>query len=195
LQRLGSAVVARLSGLDVPDAVSGFRAFSRDAAISTNVVSSFSYTIETLIQAGRKRYAVVSIPISVNGATRPSRLFRTVPEFILRSVTTMLRMYAMYQPLRAYSYLGSILLLLGGIPIIRFFFYYLSGNGQGKIQSLILGATLIVMGGLALVIGLIADLISFNRQLAEMTLERVRRIELRAEAAPKDSENDGHAGH
>lgn len=186
LQRIGSAVVARLSDLDVPDAVSGFRAFSREAALDTNIVSSFSYTIETLIQAGRKRYAVASIPITINPQTRPSRLFRSVPEFVFRSVSTMLRIYATYQPLRAYFYSGAVLILLGVVPVVRFLIYYFAGQGQGKIQSLIVGAILITLGGFSLMTGLIADLISFNRQLAEMTLERVRRIEAKLDGDGSD---------
>lgn len=177
LQRWGSAVVARLADLDVPDAVSGFRAFSREAALNTNIVSSFSYTIETLIQAGRKHYAVASVPITVNPTTRPSRLFASIPQFLSRSLATMLRIYAMYQPLKVYFYFGAGLVVLGSIPIVRFVIYYLAGQGEGKIQSLIIGAVLITFGGLSLMFGLIADLINFNRQLSEMTLERVRRIE------------------
>jgi glycosyltransferase involved in cell wall biosynthesis len=177
LQRVGSAVVARLSGLDVPDAVSGFRAFTREAALNTNIVSSFSYTIETLIQAGRKHFAVGSVPIATNPKTRSSRLFRSIPEFLMQSVSTMLRIYAMYQPLRVYVYCGMLGITIGSIPLVRFLFYYFAGQGEGKIQSLVIGAVFILLGGLALMIGVIADLISFNRQLAEMTLERVRRIE------------------
>jgi glycosyltransferase involved in cell wall biosynthesis len=179
LQNWGSAVVAKMSDVDVPDAVSGFRAFSREAALDTNIVSSFSYTIETLIQAGRKHYAVVSVPIRVNPTTRPSRLFSSVPQFLARSVATMLRIYAMYQPLKVYFYFGSALVLLGSIPIIRFLIYYFSGHGEGKIQSLVIGAILITFGGLSLMFGLVADLINFNRQLSEMTLERLRRLESR----------------
>lgn len=193
LQRIGSAVVARLSDLEIPDAVSGFRAFSREAALNTNVVSSFSYTIETLIQAGRKHYAVASVPIKTNPNTRPSRLFRSIPQFVSKSVSTMLRIYAMYQPLRAYFYVGAFLLFIGSLPIFRFLVYYALGQGSGKIQSLIVGAVLITMGGLSLMIGLIADLIGFNRQLLEMTLERVRAIEIKLGAAGlmgNDPDND-----
>ncbi len=181
LQRIGSSVVARLSGLDIPDAVSGFRAFTREAALNTNIVSSFSYTIETLIQAGRKHFAVKSVPITTNPTTRPSRLFRSIPEFLMRSVSTMLRIYAMYQPLRVYVYFGVFAIAIGSIPVFRFLFYYFAGQGEGKVQSLIIGAVFISIGGLALMIGVIADLISFNRQIAEMTLERVRRIEASVE--------------
>ncbi|MEM7763503.1 MAG: glycosyltransferase family 2 protein [Pseudomonadota bacterium] len=179
LQRVGSAVVAKLADLDIPDAVSGFRAVTRDAALNLNIVSSFSYTIETLIQAGRKQYVVESVPISVNAVERPSRLFKSIGQFLSRSGATMFRMYAMYRPLRLYCYIGGILMLLGALPILRFLFYYLVGSGDGKIQSLIAGTILLVLGALAIMFGMLADLISFNRQLNEMTLERVRRIELR----------------
>ncbi|MEO1594696.1 MAG: glycosyltransferase family 2 protein [Pseudomonadota bacterium] len=182
LQRYGSALVARLSDLDVPDAVSGFRAFSRDAAFDLNIVSSFSYTIESLIQAGRKQYAVTSVPIEVNEVTRPSRLFRSIHQFLARSGSTMFRMYAMYKPLRLYAYIGTVLMLLGAVPVVRFIIYYLLGDGSGKIQSLIVGTVLLILGGLAILFGMLADLISFNRQLSEMTLERVRRIEIALEA-------------
>lgn len=177
MQRIGSAAVARLSDLEIPDAVSGFRAFSRKAALDMNIVSTFSYTIETLIQAGRKHYAVKAVPIEVNPVTRPSRLFRSVPQFLAKSGATMLRIYAMYQPLRLYFYFGLLLMFVGSIPLLRFVFFYLIGSGEGKIQSLIAGAILIILGGLSLMFGLLADLISFNRQLTEMSLERIRRIE------------------
>lgn len=177
LQRWGSSVVARFSEVDIPDAVSGFRAFTREAALDTNVVSSFSYTIETLIQAGRKRHHVVSVPIRVNPVSRPSRLFRNIPHFLTRSVGTLLRIYTMYQPLKVYLYLGLSLVLVGTAPIIRFLVYYLMGQGEGKVQSLLLGSVLVILGAVALMFGLLADLLNFNRQLSEMTLERVRRLE------------------
>ena len=183
LQKIGSAVVARLSGIDVPDAVSGFRAFSREAAFNTNIFSTFSYTIETLIQAGLKNFTVVSVPIGTNPVSRPSRLFRSIPHFVIQSVTTMVRVYAMYRPLRVFMYIGTTFVVFGLIPVIRFVFYYFSGAGDGKIQSLILGGTLITIGGLSLMFGMLADLISFNRQLSEITLERVRRLEMRTPAA------------
>ncbi|MGB5622467.1 MAG: glycosyltransferase family 2 protein [Gammaproteobacteria bacterium] len=179
MQRIGSAAVARLSDLEIPDAVSGFRAFSRKSALDMNIVSTFSYTIETLIQAGRKHYAVKAVPIQVNPVTRPSRLFRSIPQFLAKSGATMLRIYAMYQPLRLYFYFGVTMMFIGSIPLLRFLFFYLAGSGEGKIQSLIAGAILIILGGLSLMFGLLADLINFNRQLAEMSLERIRRIESR----------------
>ncbi|MCB1787756.1 MAG: glycosyltransferase family 2 protein [Chromatiaceae bacterium] len=178
LQWLGSGVVRKLAGVWVPDTVSGFRAFSREAAIRTNVVSSFSYTIETVIQAGKKDMAVVSVPIATNPKTRESRLFKSIPAFIERQVSTIVRMYAMYQPLRVFFYLGSLLMLIGLIPILRFVYFYFVGDGGGHIQSLVLGGVFLLMGFIAYLAGLVADLISFNRQLLEMTLERVRRMEL-----------------
>ena len=179
LQRVGSGVVRRMAGIRVPDTVSGFRAFSREAAIRLNIVSSFSYTIETVIQAGKRQLAVTSVPIHTNPKTRDSRLFKSIPHFIQNSAGTMVRMYAMYKPLRVFFYLGSFLTLLGLIPILRFTFFYFMDRGAGHVQSLVLGGVLLMMGFLAYLVGLVADLISFNRQLLEMTLERVRRLELK----------------
>jgi len=184
LQWFGSGVVRKLAGVWVPDAVSGFRAFSRDAALRLNIVSSYSYTIETVIQAGKKQLAVQSIPIRTNGKTRESRLFKSIPDFIMRQVTTIIRMYAMYQPLRFFFLIGAVLTVLGALPILRFLFYYLIGEGGGHVQSLVLGGVLLMMGFISFLAGLVADLISFNRQLQEMTLERVRQMELA-------SKNDG----
>lgn len=178
LQRLGSAVVRRLSGVDIADAVSGFRAISRESAIRLNIVSSFSYTIEMVIQAGNKQMMVTSVPISTNPKTRESRLFTNIPRFIERSLTTMIRMYAMYRPLRLFFYLGTFLIVLGLIPVFRFALYYFQGEGGGHVQSLVLGAGLLITGAVSYLVGLVTDLISFNRQLLEMTLERVRRLEL-----------------
>ena len=180
MQWLGSAVVRRLAGIWVPDTVSGFRAFSRETAIRLNIVSPFSYTIETVIQAGKKDMAVVSVPVRTNPKTRESRLFKSIPAFIQRQVSTIVRMYAMYQPLKVFFYIGSLLTLLGLVPIIRFVYFYFTSGGDGHIQSLVLGGVLLLMGFIAYLAGLVADLISFNRQLLEMTLERVRRTELRS---------------
>jgi glycosyltransferase involved in cell wall biosynthesis len=178
LQYLGSGVVRKLAGIWVPDTVSGFRAFSREAAIRLNVVSSFSYTIETVIQAGRRHLFVDSIPIRTNPKTRDSRLFKSIPHFIQNSLGTMVRMYSMYQPLRVFFFLGSVLTLIGTLPILRFLFFYFTSGGAGHIQSLLLGSVFIILGFITFLVGLVADLISFNRQLLEMTLERVRRLEL-----------------
>jgi glycosyltransferase involved in cell wall biosynthesis len=178
LQKVGSYIVRQLSDTNVPDAVSGFRAFSRDAALRTNIVSSFSYTIETLIQAGSKQIAVTSVPIRTNGKTRESRLFRSIPQFVTRSLATLIRMYAMYQPLRVFFYISAVLSVVGIVPILRFLYFYFTVGGAGHIQSLVLGGVSLMMGFLALLIGLLADLISFNRQLLEVTLEKVRQLQL-----------------
>jgi glycosyltransferase involved in cell wall biosynthesis len=177
MQKFGSGVVRKLSGVWVPDAVSGFRAISRDAAIRLNIVSSFSYTIEMLIQAGKRDMAVTSVPVSTNPKTRDSRLFKSIPKFIERQLTTIVRMYSMYQPLRVFFYIGTALSLLGLIPILRFLYFYIFDTGAGHIQSLILGGVLLIIGFITYMIGLVADLISFNRQLLEMTLEKVKRME------------------
>lgn len=177
LQKFGSFMVRRFSGVDVPDAVSGFRAISREAAFRLNIVSSFSYTIEMLIQIGRKGIAFSSVPIRTNPKTRESRLFKSITRFIERSGTTMLRMYAMYRPLRVFTLLGLLVAVIGAIPMLRFLYFYFFVSGQGKIQSLIIGSALLTIGLLTFVLGLIADLLSNNRQLIEITLEKVRAIE------------------
>jgi len=177
LQKFGSFVVRILSKTDVPDAVSGFRAFSREAAMQMNVVSYFSYTIETVIQAGKKDLAVTNVPVGTNPKTRESRLFQSIPKFLEHSLTTMIRTYAMYKPLRVFFYIGCLCIIGGLIPSIRFLFYYFMGQGSGHIQSLILAAILFIIGFQVFMIGLVADVISFNRKLIEETLLRVRRME------------------
>ncbi|GAB5413433.1 MAG: glycosyltransferase family 2 protein [Congregibacter sp.] len=185
LQYAGSAVVRRLAGIAVPDTVSGFRAFSREAAIRLNIISIFSYTIETVIQAGKRDMAVESVPVRTNGELRKSRLFRSSFDFIQRQVATIVRMYAMYQPLKVFFYLGTFLCLLGVVPIVRFLYFYFIDGGAGYVQSLVLGGALLIMGFIAFVAGLVADLIAANRQLMEMTLERVKRLELGEHAGAK----------
>jgi glycosyltransferase involved in cell wall biosynthesis len=177
LQRVGSGVVQRLAGTSVPDTVSGFRAMSRDAALQLNIVSAFSYTTEMVIQAGKKRLAVESVPVRTNVDTRPSRLSQGIPHFVARSASTMIRTYAMYQPLRVFFYIGTALLLVGLYPIVRFLYFYAAGSGAGHVQSLVIGGAFLIMGFVAYVIGLVADLIAVNRQLLEIGLERLRRLE------------------
>lgn len=179
LQQLGSTVVRRMSRTQITDAVSGFRAMTRSAAQRINITSDFSYTTEMLIQAGRKRMNVVSVPIRTNGAMRPSRLFRSIPQFIMNTGVTLVRVYAMYNPLRVFVALGALATLVGTAPMVRFFWYYLNGDGQGHIQSLIVGGALFVLGASAIMLGAIADLIARNRLLLEQTLERLRALEER----------------
>jgi glycosyltransferase involved in cell wall biosynthesis len=177
LQRIGSFVVRRLSGTTVPDAVSGFRALSRSAALRINVLSSFSYTIEMLIQAGKERMAVASVPVPVNPQTRESRLFRSVPQFLTHSMVTTVRTYTRYKPLRVFTYLGGALVVLGGLPVARFLYYYAQGQGNGHVQSLVLGGVLLIFGFVTLLVGVVADLIAFNRMLLEILLTKVRTLE------------------
>ncbi|MEM9371217.1 MAG: glycosyltransferase family 2 protein [Pseudomonadota bacterium] len=178
LQGLGSSVVRRLSGLDIADAVSGFRAYSRQAAMGTNVLSTFSYTTETLIQAGRRGLIVTSVPVATNPSTRPSRLMRSLAGFILKQIVTILRAYIMYRPLRVFGTLAAIMIVIGLVPILRFLYFYLIGEGDGHVQSLILGTMFFSLGYLTFVVALLSDVTASNRQLLESTLERVRRIEL-----------------
>ena len=188
LQWLGSGIVRRLAGIWVPDTVSGFRAFSREAAIRLNIVSSYSYTIETVIQAGKRDMTVQSIPVRTNPKTRESRLFKSIPSFITRQVSTIVRMYAMYQPMKVFFIIGTLLSVIGALPILRFLYFYAIGEGGGHLQSLILGGVFVMMGFIAYLAGLVADLISFNRQLLEMTLEKVRRAELEQAKASEKSQ-------
>lgn len=175
LQVLGSWVLGRAAELEVPDATSGFRALSRDAALRTLVLSNYSYTLETLIQAGARRAAVLSVPIGINPQTRPSRLMRSIPQYIRKSTVTIVRAYAMYQPLRVFVTLGSILIVLGLLPGIRFLYFYFSGNRVGHVQSLILAAVLIIVGFQIVLIGLVADVLASNRKLLEEVVYRLRR--------------------
>lgn len=199
LQQFGSIVVRRVSGVKIPDAVSGFRAISRDAAFQLNIVSPFSYTTEMIIQAGKKYMKVASVPVETNPKTRESRLFSSIPRFIERQVSTIVRMYTMYQPLRTFFYIGTALSVLGLIPIARFLIFYLFGDASGHIQSLILGGVLVMMGFFAYLVGLVADLINFNRQLIEMNLEKMRRMELanldQRRIDPGDTERRGRDLH
>jgi glycosyltransferase involved in cell wall biosynthesis len=189
LQVLGSAMLRRLSKTQVGDAVSGFRALSRRAAQRINITSDFSYTTEMLIQAGRKRMAVVSVPIRTNGVDRPSRLFRSIPEFILNTAMTMIRVYAMYNPLRIFVIVGALVALIGLVPMVRFLWFYFEGDGSGHVQSLVIGGSLMVLGVMTVMLGALADLIGRNRLLLEQTLERLRLIEDRiAEREPEPTD-------
>lgn len=177
LQRLGSFTVRRLSRVEVRDAVSGFRAISREAAKRTTITAEFSYTTEMLIQAGRKRMAITSVPVRTNGPVRPSRLFSSIPKFIVSTGSTMLRAYAMYNPLKVFVLLGAFIAFLGFLPILRFFYFYIIGEGDGHIQSLVLGAGLLTLGAIAVMFGMLADLIGANRKLLEQTMERLHTVE------------------
>jgi glycosyltransferase involved in cell wall biosynthesis len=190
LHRLGSWVIGRVSGLHTPDATSGFRALSRQAALRTLVLSEYSYTLETLIQAGAHGLPVEYVPIRTNPPTRPSRLMRSIPHFLSRSSTTIIRAYTMYRPLRVFTILGMLLILAGMVPGIRFLYFYIIKGTAGYIQSLILSAILLIVGFQVLLIGLVADLIGFNRKILEEVLYRLRRVEI--DISPENSKEAKH---
>ncbi len=178
LQWGGSWIVRGLSGTTLPDVTSGFRAFSRDAAMRMNVVSDFTYTLETIIQAGKKQLNVTHVDVVVNPETRPSRLFRGVGSYLVHSVGTIARIYALYNPLRVFSMIGLALLLPGIAIGLRFLYDYLTTGGAGHIQSLIGAAVLVLAGFQTILIGMVADLIGSSRRMLEDALLRIRRLEL-----------------
>jgi glycosyltransferase involved in cell wall biosynthesis len=182
LQRLGSWVVQKAAGVSVPDATSGFRALSRNAALRILVLSEYSYTLETLIQAGARQMAVEYVPVRTNPQTRPSRLIRSTPDYVANSSLIILRTYALYRPLRIFLSLGGVLIAAGLALGLRFLYYFVASGGvAGHIQSLILAAILLIVGFQVCLIGLVADLIGFNRRILEEVLYRVRRVELSAD--------------
>jgi len=186
LQILGSRVVSRASGLQIPDATSGFRAMTREVALRTLILSDYSYTLETLIRAGNQKFKVQSVPIHTNETLRPSRLMRGIPHYIRNSTITIIRAYAMYRPLRVFWMIGLLVLLAGMALGARFLVLrFLLGQGTGNVQSLILAAVLLIIGFQTLLIGLLADLIAFNRKILEEILYRVRGLELDTTAAAK----------
>jgi hypothetical protein len=177
LQRLGSSVVRLLSGTNILDTTSGFRAYSREAALKMNIVSNYSYTLESIIQAGKKDMTIIDVSVQTNKPLRESRLFKSIPDYIKRQVATIIRMYTMFQPLKFFSYIGGTLFTLGSIFVMRFLYFYFTSGGSGHIQSVVLSGVLIILGFMLVMIGLVADIISFNRRLIEDALLRVRKME------------------
>lgn len=174
LQRTGSWVVTQISGMDIPDATSGFRALTREAALRTLVLNDYSYTLETLIQAGARKMPVEYVKIRTNPQTRPSRLIHSIPQYLANSSTTIVRSYTMYRPLRVFTIMGGIF-ILGGMGLAgRFLYFFFMGQGSGHIQSVVLAAVLLIVGFQVLLIGLVADLIGFNRKILEELLYRIR---------------------
>lgn len=181
LQRIGSWVVGKAAGFPVPDATSGFRALTREMAMRTMVLSSYSYTLETIIQAGVHNIPVEFVSVRTNPNTRPSRLMRSTIHYLKQSIPTIIRAYAMYRPLWVFSIIGSIFIISGLIPAIRFVILrYMLNQGTGNVQSLILSAVLLILGIQIYLIGLVADIIAFNRKMLEDQNYRLKRIELDA---------------
>ncbi len=177
LQHFGSWVVRKASKSDIPDAPSGFRAYSRDAAMRLNVVNEYTYTLETIVQAGRTKIAQTSVPIRTNSELRPSRLFSSMFGYVKKSMLTILRAFMMYKPLQFFSTIGGVGFIAGLAVGIRFIVYMCMGQGNGHVQSLILAGLLITLGVLIFVIGLQADLIAANRKILEDIQYHVRKID------------------
>jgi hypothetical protein len=177
LQRVGTRAVSIASGMNVSDAPSGFRALSREAAMQMNVFSDYTYTIETIIQAGQKGMAVKSIPVQTNQLLRPSRLVKSIPSYLRRQILTIVRIFMTYRAFRFFAFPGLISFGIGFLVSLRFLFFYLTGNGAGHVQSLILSALLMSVGFFLVVSGLMADLISVNRKLLEKINIRVQHLE------------------
>ena len=182
LQKFGSWVVRQLSGTLIPDATSGFRAYSRDAALQLNVVSDFTYTIETIISAGKKNLAITHVPVKTNKKLRESRLFPSIRVYVKRSLVTMLKVYSMYRPLKIFTIAGGTTFILGFAIGCRYLFFFFMGQTEGHIQSLILSAILLIVGFQIIMMGIAAELIAVNRQLLEDIQVRIKTQETR----PKD---------
>lgn len=177
LQHFGSWAVRKASNTDIPDAPSGFRAMTREAAMHINVINDYTYTLETIVQAGRDKIAVTSVPVHTNSDIRPSRLFHGIWSYVKKSVVIILRAYMMYQPLKCFTYLSCIPMLCGLSIGLRFLYLIAIGQGYGHVQSLILACTLIIVGFLTFMIGLVSDLMAANRRILSDTQYHIRRME------------------
>ena len=180
LQKLGSQVVRMVSRTNVADAPSGFRAMTRDVALRLNVFNAYTYTLETIIQAGHSNMRVISVPVRTNPDMRPSRLVKSNASYVLRSLATIVRIFATYRPMLFFWLIGSAFTLAGLVAGVRFVVYYLAGQGGGHVQSVVFAALAVILGFLMFVLGFLSDLISTNRRLLERTEWRVRRLELDA---------------
>ena len=194
LQHFGSWVVRKASHTDIPDAPSGFRAFSREAAMRMNVVNDYTYTLETIVQAGREKIAVTSVPIHTNAELRPSRLFKSIWGYVKKSILTILRAFMMYKPLMCFTLLAIPSTVVGLGIGIRFLYFLANGTGNGHIQSLILACTLIIIGFLTFMIGLVADVIAANRKILQDVQYHVKRLEYEKEMPEKEERKDTGKG-
>jgi len=177
LQKIGSAVVGFVSRTAIPDAPSGFRAMSREAALRLNVFNDYTYTLETIIQAGQKGLAVTSVPVRVNSTLRPSRLVKSIPSYIRKSLVTIVRIFVVYKAFRFFMSVGVTALILGLIGGVRFLYYYATGGGAGHVQSLILSSILLGVGFQTMLTAFLADLLAVNRRLMEDVQYRVKKLE------------------
>ena len=177
LQHFGSWVVRRVSSTNIPDAPSGFRAYSREAALQMNVVNEYTYTLEQIVQAGRMKIPIMSVPIRTNEELRPSRLFSSMFGYVKKSMLTIIRAYLMYKPMRFFFALGCIPFVLGVLLGIRFLVFYLNGSGNGNVQSLILCSMLILISVMVWVVGLLADVMAANRKILQEIQQKVRELD------------------
>jgi glycosyltransferase involved in cell wall biosynthesis len=178
LQKFGSWVVRQLSGTQIPDATSGFRAYSKEAALQLNVISDFTYTVETIISAGKKNLAIAHVPVRTNKKTRDSRLFPNIRTYLQRTLITIIKVYSMYKPLKVFTMAGGATFITGFAIGCRYLFFFFQGRTEGHIQSLILSAILLIVGFQIIMMGIAAELISVNRQLLEDIQVRVKKGEL-----------------
>lgn len=185
LQHLGSWVVRKASKTDIPDAPSGFRAYSREAAMRLNVTNEYTYTLETIVQAGRERIPMESVPIRTNAELRPSRLFSSMFGYVKKSMLTIIRAYAAYKPLAFFTFIGSIPFSIGLLIGIRFLVFMAMGQSGGHIQSLILSSTLLTLGFMTFVVGFLSDILSSIRKILEDVQYHVRKIDYDMEADRK----------
>jgi len=179
LQHFGSWVVRKASKTDIPDAPSGFRAYSREAAMRMNVINEYTYTLGTIVQAGRNKIAIMSVPIRTNPELRKSRLFNSMFGYVKKSMLTIIRAFLMYKPLQFFITVGIVLLIIGIGIGVRFLFFFFQGLGDGHIQSLILASMMIILGVMTSIVGLQADVISANRKILEDIQYRVKKMEYR----------------
>lgn len=191
LQNLGSWVVRLASKTNIPDAPSGFRAFSREAALQLNVFNNYTYTLETIIQAGQKGMAITSVPIRTNSVLRPSRLVKSIPSYVVRSLFTILRIFMIYKPLRFFLLAGSVPFSLGVILGVRWLIFFVAGSERTRIPSLILAAILILIGFQLWMFGLVADLMSANRKLVEEVQLRMRRSDTDSSRGERREQDKG----
>ncbi len=190
LQHFGSWVVRKASKANIPDAPSGFRAYSREAAMCLNVTNEYTYTLETIVQAGREKIPMMSVPIRTNGELRPSRLFHSMFGYVKKSMLTIIRAYIMYKPLKFFTILGSVPFLIGFGIGVRFLVYMYTGQSDGHVQSLILASTLLMLGFMTYVVGFQADTIAANRKILEDVQYHVKKIEYDQKVGKENSEEE-----
>jgi glycosyltransferase involved in cell wall biosynthesis len=188
MQKAGSGIIRKLSKTPVKDATSGFRAFSKDAAMRINPLTEYSYTIESLVQLGNEKLKIVSVPIQVNQKLRESRLIKNTPSFIARQGLTLFRMYSVYRAFRVFLILGVMIALPGLIGFIRFLYFYFTSGGEGHIQSLIFSAVFVICGFFILMLGIVAELVSSNRKMIEMMIYKIRKLEMNNKNRTKDED-------